>query len=221
MKLQRDSIAFASCFLKRPTIKRFLPALLCAFFASAVFAQELPQDEQPPEEPRPPIENNDGFVYSSNQRGDQFIKINLMVDLPIKPDIEHLQVGGAGTISYMRFLNPWFLLGGDLSFGYNVTVGSNVFTFVPILFKGSYQFTYKKFEFPLTLGLGVAFENYLTRTYFGLAVKPEIGAYWRIVPEWSFGIHYGVYFLPQWYSNPANNYLGIIQDLGLSGRYHF
>ena len=217
MKLQRDSIVFPSCFVLRAAVKRVLVAALCVFAVAAVFAQENGEDEAP----RSPIENNDDFVYRANQRGDQFIKINLMVDLPIKPDIEHLLVGGAGTISYMRFLNPWVALGGDLSFGYNGTIGNNVFTFVPILFKGSYQFTYKKFEFPLTLGLGVAFENYLTRTYFGLAIKPEVGAYWRIVPEWSFGIHYGMYFLPQWYNNSANNYLGIIQDLGLSGRYHF
>jgi hypothetical protein len=113
------------------------------------------------------------------------------------------------------------MLGGDLSFGYNVTIGSNVFTFVPILFKASYQPVFKKFEFPLSLGVGVSFENYLTRTYFGPVFKPEIGAYWRIVPEWSFGIHYGMYFMPQWYSDSKYTYLGIIQDLGISGRFHF
>jgi hypothetical protein len=197
-------------------MKRFFCTVLCASCAVFFFAQEAPGGELPPS-----IESESDFVYRANQRGDQYIKINLMVDLPIKPDIEHLMVGGTGTIGYMRFLDSFFALGADLSFGYNVTIGSNVFTFVPIMFKAKYQPVYKKFEFPLSLGVGAAFENYLNRTYFGLVVKPEVAAYYRIVPEWSFGIHYGIYFMPQWYSDPQYNYTGIIQDLGLSGRYHF
>jgi hypothetical protein len=206
--------------------KRFFCAVafaLCVplLFSQIAFGQAAPDTLQNRPVEEPPVSDAPDFVYRANQRGDQFLKINLMVDIPIRPDIKHLQVGGTGTLSYMRFLNSNLMLGGELGFGYNVTVGSNVFTFVPMLFKASYQFTFKKFEFPVSLGVGMAFENYLTRTYFGPAFKPEIGAYWRVVPEWSFGIHYGMYFLPQFYSDTKYNYLGIIQDLGISGRYHF
>jgi hypothetical protein len=210
-------------------MKRFFTIILlfctCCLFAQNTLkplqAEENPPAETIPETPVIPNENQSDFVYRANQKGDQYIKINLMVDLPIKPDMQHLIVGGAGTIGYTRFLNPFFSLGGDLSFGYNVTIGSNVFTFVPILFKATYQPAYRKFEFPVSLGVGFAFENYISRTYFGLIIKPEVAAYYRIVPEWSFGIHFGMFFMPQWYSNKEYNYLGIISDLGISGRYHF
>jgi hypothetical protein len=213
-------------------MKRLILTALLITTAAFLFSQESadeadPEKNDPPElTPNPgesniPLEIQNNYTSYANQRGDQFIKITLMVDLPLAPDMEHLLPGGTGIIGYTRFLDSSFALGGDVSFGYNVTLGSNIFTFVPILFKAMYQPAFRKFEFPISFGIGAAFENYLNRTYFGPVIKPEIAAYYRIVPEWSFGIHYGIYIMPQWFSDPSHNYTGVIQDLGISGRYHF
>ncbi|MFI3258442.1 MAG: hypothetical protein R3Y36_09115 [Spirochaetales bacterium] len=187
-------------------------ALLCLFVVSSLHAQETEtpviQTEQ------------ETITYKMNQKGDQFIALKLDVNIPYRP-FENLKVGGSGSLGYHHFLTSEFTIGGNVSFAYTTTIGSNVFYFVPFMFTASYQFTAGKFEIPISLEIGGALQNYLDRTYFGLAVRPEIAAYYRYSPDWSFGIQTGVYILPQWYSNSEYNYTGIIQDVGLSVRYHF
>jgi hypothetical protein len=194
-------------------MKRVL--FLAVFFSCAfVFAQESPGAEESPKE-------GGVFLFRTNQKGDQWIKIDLMVDIPLAPDVNHLKVGGMGALGYHRFLNPFLAIGGDIGFAYNVTVGSNIFTFIPLMFKVTCQPVHGKFEFPISLGAGVAFENYIDRTYFGVILKPEAAAYWRVLTEWSFGLRLGLYIMPQWYSNSNYNYTGLLLDAGISGRYHF
>ena len=159
-------------------------------------------------------------VYKMNQPGDQFIILKLNVDIPYVP-FGKLLVGGSGTLGYQRFIVSGLTLGGDVSFGYSQTLGKNVFYFVPILFRAGWQFSAGKFEFPLSIGIGGAFENYLNRGYFGLALHPDAAAFFRYDSSWSFGLHAGLYILPQWYKNTAYNRTGIIQDIGLTVRYHF
>lgn len=159
-------------------------------------------------------------VYKTNQAGDQYMILKLNVDIPYRP-FKKLIVGGSGTLGYQRFVFKGLTLGGDVSFAYSQTIGKNVFYFVPILFRAGWQFSAGKFEFPLSLGIGGAFENYLDRTYFGLAVHPNAAVFFRYNNAWSFGAHTGLYVLPQWYKNPKHNYTGLIHDIGLSVRYHF
>ena len=159
------------------------------------------------------------FVYKMNQKGDQFIKIGLMVDIPLHPATRQLKVGGSGTLGYMRFLNSNFALGGDASFAYMTTLGKNIFTCIPLMVKAMYQFTFHKFEFPITLGIGGAFENYLGDSYFGLIIKPELGAFYRHSPDWSFGANIGWNMMPQWTKD--SSYFGVIMDIGVTARYHF
>ena len=155
-----------------------------------------------------------------NQPGDQFIILKLNVDIPYVP-FGKLLVGGSGTLGYQRFIVSGLTLGGDVSFGYSQTLGKNVFYFVPILFRAGWQFSAGKFEFPLSIGIGGAFENYLNSSYFGLALHPDAAAFFRYDSSWSFGLHAGLYILPQWYKNAQQNRTGIIQDIGLTVRYHF
>lgn len=159
------------------------------------------------------------FIYKMNQKGDQFIKIGLMVDIPLRPTTTQLKVGGSGTLGYMRFLNSNLAVGGDASFAYMTTIGKNVFTCIPLMAKVMYQFTVGKFEIPLTLGIGGAFQNYLGDTYFGLIIKPEAGAFFRYSPNWSFGANVGWNLMPQWTKD--SSYFGVIMDAGISARYHF
>ncbi|MCI6478965.1 MAG: hypothetical protein SPE30_06615 [Candidatus Treponema excrementipullorum] len=179
----------------------------------------VPEDNTDTEASQEPSDFQEDFVYKMNQKGDQFINISLRLNVPLKPAPTQLYVGGAGTIGYTRFINSVFALGGDISFAYSTTVGKNVFTYVPILFKVMYQPTVHQFEFPLTLGLGFAFENYNTDTYFGFVAKPEVGAFYRFSPSWSFGLSTGITLMPQ--VAKQDFYMGVIFDTALTVRYHF
>ena len=77
-----------------------------------------------------------------------------------------------------------------------------------------------KFEIPLFLGLGGAIERHNSNFYFGMIIKPEIGLFYRINPDWSIGATAGASIMPQWYKNPEYNYTGYILDAGVSVRYH-
>ena len=166
-------------------MKKFIAICCTVFlFSTAVFSQEQDEDD-------------DRFAveYRMNEPGDQFINIGLMVTFPLNFGGDfplyregQLSTGGAGTIGYHRFLTSWFAVGLDVSFGYNPTIGENMFTYVPFVFCFTVQPTIKKFEFPITMGTGAAVESYLNRTYFpGLTLKPEAGIFYRVTPSWSFG----------------------------------
>ena len=194
-------------------------------------SSDMPPPEATEEQPEQETEENESilsddlyledeqFVYKMNQKGDQFIKIGLMVDIPLHPATRQLKVGGSGTLGYMLFLNSNFALGGDASFAYMTTLGKNIFTCIPLMVKAMYQFTFHKFEFPITLGIGGAFENYLGDSYFGLIIKPELGAFYRHSPDWSFGANIGWNMMPQWTKD--SSYFGVIMDIGVTARYHF
>lgn len=201
-------------------MKRFI-SILCFFLLALTLltAQETADTPADGEESQQTIESQNEIVYTANQKGDSLININLMVNLPIAP--KKLNVGGSGQLGYSYFLTDAFNIGGSIAFGFSITEGSNMFLFVPILFRATYQFQVKKFEFPLSLNIGGCFENYLERTYFGLDIKPEVGAYFRYSPEWSFGIFSGLHVLPQWYKESKYDYVGLICDIGASVRYHF
>ena len=165
-------------------MKRLL-SLLCITLlcVTAVFAQDNDEIN---------IDEAEGFNYQMNQPGDQYLKISLGVVLPLNfPDINSvfddtskLNVGGMGTLGYHYFLNHYVAIGIEAGFGYNSTIGSNIFTYVPILATVTYQPTAGRFEFPLTLGAGFGWETYLNQTYFpALIVKPEAGVHFRISPS--------------------------------------
>jgi hypothetical protein len=78
-----------------------------------------------------------------------------------------------------------------------------------------------KIEIPLYIGIGGAAQNYVDKSYFGLAIKPEVGFFYRFSSEWSFGALAGLYILPQWFRNSDYNYTGFITDISASVRYHF
>lgn len=203
-------------------MKKFL-ALACSMLllTASVFAQENDDSD----------DNDDRYsvVYSLNEPGDQFINIGLMVTMPMNfggnfPLYRdgQLSTGGAGVLGYHRFLTSTFALGMDVSFGYNPTIGENMFTYVPFTFFFTYQPTYGHWEFPVSMGVGAAVETYLNRKYFpGLVLKPQAGVFYRATPSWSFGIKGDYMYMPQWYDDSKYNDYGIFTSVVLSARYHF
>ena len=206
--------------------------MFCALFllilpTSFVFAQAFTKVQAIPENP----DDDDRFSvnYRFNEPGDQYIKLSLMITFPLNFDGDfplyrsgQLSTGGAGNLGYHRFITSTFIVGFDVNFGYNPTIGENMFTYVPFMLTFTYQPTFKRLEFPVTLGIGCAFESYLNRTYFpGLVLKPQIGIYYRVTASWSFGINGEYMYMPQWYSDSENDDYGLFASIAIAARYHF
>ena len=184
-------------------MKRFLVILICLATCFSVFAQEIDSD----------------YVFRASQAGDQYAKVTLSLNIPNKP--EQLKTGGAGTLGYHYFITDNFNIGGDIGFNYLTTVGKNVYYSIPFLLKVGYQFNSGSFEVPVYLGLGGTIQNYLDKSYFGLTIKPEVGVYYRVSSDWSFGVLGGVYIMPQTFKDKKYNYVGVITDISVGVRYHF
>lgn len=215
-------------------MKRFL-ALLCALFLLTSFSfaddnmdgETDENQEQNNDDDKKEVKSKQTFRY--NEPGDQFIKIDLMATAPLNfggsfPLYRDgkLSLGGAGSLGYHRFITSWFAFGLNVKFGYNPTIGENIFTYIPLLLDFTFQPTWGRLEFPITLAVGGAMENYLSNTYFpGLTLEGQAGIYYRATPSWSFGIESNLMYMPQWYSDPDKNDYGVFGSLGLSARYHF
>ena len=178
-------------------------------------------------------EDDISFDLGMNLPGDQYIKIALGLCLPLNfPDFEstikgdsQLKLGGIGSLGYHYFLTSKMAIGFDVSFGFNVSIGSHVFNYVPFIAAFTYQPVAGRFEFPLTIGLGFAWESFGGKNYFpGLVVKPEAGAMFRLTESWSLGLEASYLLMPQfssWYNDNAENFAGQFLTLSVTARYHF
>ena len=220
-------------------MKRILITLSAfLFLSSAIFAEEgdgfltysqlhaaeKSADDDEKDDVQDELQNEPAM----NVAGDKFIKIELAGAIPLnfgdpfKDGESQLEIGGTGSIGFYYFFTGNFALGMDLGFGYQPTIGGNIFNYIPLTIAAMFQPTLAKFEFPLTFSVGAAVENYLSETYFpGLILKAEAGAFYRITPAWSLGITGTWMGMPQWYDNPKYNYFGQFCDVGISMRYHF
>jgi len=183
---------------------------------------------QTPETPASPAAPETSVKYEPIRKGDQFIRVGVGLGVPLfnfTPDgIENkpnLKLGGTATLGYSRFITSRIALGGDMSFSFNSTIGSNLYFYLPLTFKGTYVFVADRFHFPVSLGAGFALQTYSGATYFGPIVKPEIAAYFQYSQNWSFGPSLGWNMVSQIYKDGANNRVGNILDITASVRYHF
>lgn len=212
-------------------MKKFSKVLFAAFFAFFTIASNIhAQSFQSADISAMDSEDEytDGDYYedeeirlTQNGAGDQFIALKLMPLIPLNFD-KQLSVGGALSLGYHRFLTQFIAVGADVMFAYNTTIGSNLFTVIPLTVGITFQPYVWRFEFPITLNVGAALENYLQYNYFpGLILKGEAGCFYRMNENWSFGLECQLMYLPQWYSDSSKNdyYLGITATVG--ARYHF
>lgn len=181
------------------------------------------------------IEGDEGIFYDYGMHlpGDQYIRLSLGTSFPLNfPDTSsvihgdsQLKIGGQGCIGYHSFITPKFALGVDLGFGFNVTIGSHSFNTVPIILTGTYEFALSKLSFPLSMGIGTAWESYNGKNYFpGLVIKPQAGIHYRVSESWSIGIDTAYMFLPQFnsiHSSGEENKYGHFWLMDLCARYMF
>ena len=197
-------------------MKRLFSIILLLLVSISFLTAQNTDNEETPDD------YYEGISYKANGAGDQYIKIALMGMFPLNFG-DKLSTGGAAEIGYHRFVSEYFALGFDVQFGYNPTIGSNMFTYVPMTFTGTFQPYIGNFEFPLTFGIGAALESYLNRNYFpGLILKGQAGFFYRVAESWSFGVESEYMYMPQWYADHKEwNDYGLFLSAGLIARYHF
>jgi len=130
-------------------------------------------------------------------------------------------VGGTGSLSYHYYFNPNIFIGGEVGGLFVPTLGGNTLFIIPVGVKGGYQFNYRKFEFPLSITLGVSWHRYLSMGYFGPYMKGGGAAFYRVSSSWSFGINANWFWFPEWTGEKSKNVHGNMIDLTLCARYHF
>ena len=175
----------------------------------------------------------DGYMSELYSRGDQTFTISMGVIFPTvfhdyRPAlIDHhwFPVGGAGSLAYTHFLSAHFFLGAEIGVNFNFTLGENTIFIIPIGIRTGWQFILHRFEFPITLAIGVAPERYLNNNYTGMFIKLGASGFFRFSPEWSFGLNTDWHWYPQWPNkneNPtAKDIYANIVGITLAARYHF
>jgi hypothetical protein len=215
--------------------KRFFLLFLIVACMVPAFAQEDDEDEDDNDVERSPIiSTRVGDDYKLYTRGDQVfcISLGLLFPLFFTDNNGHLitnniNLGGTGSLGYLYFLDSHFFIGGELQGSFSQTLGKNFYYCIPIGFKVGYQFVVSRFEFPLSMTIGGATQQYaIDNNLYGLFLKWQASGFFRFSPEWSFGLNTAWWLVPQWpYSDGKRDKTldttGNFLELTLSARYHF
>lgn len=192
-------------------MKKIIALTLCLLLTAAqVFCQDKPAD--------------DIYVYESNGRGDQILRVSMLLSFPMNYN-KNLNFGGGAELSYYRFLNTHLALGGELSALFNTTVGGRVLTSIPVCFGVFYQPYFDRLEFPVGISAGLTYSTCGSDSYFpGPILKANAGAFFRISESWSFGLSASYSWMPEWWINEDNelkyDYLSSVAP-SIIARYHF
>ncbi|MDR0550979.1 MAG: hypothetical protein LBG72_03050 [Spirochaetaceae bacterium] len=136
----------------------------------------------------------------------------------------HIGIGGTGSLSYTQFISPHIFLGGEIQGSFAGTLAEKLICFIPISIKGGYQWTLGRFEFPLSLNIGMETHTYSASenpAYWGFFMKGQGSAFFRFNHDWSFGISLGWWWVPEWHKDKSQNVDGHFMDIMLAARYHF
>lgn len=218
-------------------VRFFLLLLMLCWFSGQtafLYAQEDDEEDDPYDEDIPLEDDWDGYVTDLYSRGDQLFVISAGVIFPTvfynnAKRINHNfnpPVGGAMSLSYLYFLSSHFFLGGEIGFKFNYTLGQNTIFLIPIGVRTGWQFVLHRFEFPVSMTIGIAPQRYLNNSYPGFFLKAGASAFFRFNPDWSFGLNTDWTWYPQWPKEngrpvPHKNMDANILGLTLAARYHF
>ncbi len=148
------------------------------------------------------------YVYNTTRAGDQQLKITIGLGVPtnfgnpLPGQDGKMKFGGYGTFGYHLFLTDWFAVGADIGFGFNPTIAGHTFNHVPTVATATLQPSIGNFEFPITVGVGAAWETYNGETYWpGLVLLGEVGARYKISQSWGVGLDASYKLMPQFARN--------------------
>ena len=199
----------------------FLLVFFIMGLAVPLFAQEEDEEETP-------VIEWDSYIPDLYRAGDKVFTMTAGIVFPTIFTGEgmkgaknsNLKLGGTGLLSFSYFLAPSWFIGGELQGSFIPTGGKNMLFIVPVGFYVGYQFVIGRFEIPVRIMTGIAPQRYMEKGYFGLIIKPGASVFYRLNADWSFGLNFQWWMLPQWPKN-EKNVLGNFMEISFSARYHF
>jgi len=134
-----------------------------------------------------------------------------------------LTIGGVGYLTYGIYLFPNIKLGLQLGGTFKWDINRNLLYMVPLVLRSSYEFRpLSRMTIPLHLGLGISMTTWKEEFEVDFLLKPGFGVYFDWSAEWSFGIDFHYWFVPQ-LSSKDRQYDSIANftDISLVAEYHF
>jgi len=228
----------------RRTLAFIFLLVLCCFIGRGVilYAQEDAYDVYDESIPDDNDSDDDGqtepyidlYIPDKYTMGDQTVTITLGTVFPAVftnkgKAITHNITPPVGidlSLAYSYFLGPNLFIGGEIGFMTLFTISKNALFIIPLGLRAGWQFTFRRFEFPLYMSLGIAPQRYLDFGYFGMYLKTTASAYFRYNPNWSFGLSADWRLFPQWPKEngkraPEKDVNAHFIGVTLNARYHF
>jgi hypothetical protein len=205
--------------------RSFFGFLILLMILSPLAAQEEWEDD-PGEEV--PIEDDwTGFIPSLYSFGDQTFNISLGIAVPafFVSDgtylARNMTIGGTGSLSYDFYFGAHLFAGLEIQGMFAGTTGKHMLFMVPINIRAGYQFIIKRFEIPLSLGLGLAPQKFGDFDHLSFFMKPRAAVFFRLNPDWSLGINTAWWWVPQTSKDPPVTVHGHFFEATVAARYHF
>lgn len=199
----------------------------CTFFL--ILAQDLGSDDNPSSNENNKTESGiEVLNFKAIRRGDKYMKLGIGVGVPLFNTsnkkfavLPRLYPGPRIFLGMHFYVTDGLSLGADLSFEFYTSIAKNLLFILPVQFTLAYTPTYKRWRFPVGIGIGGAFMSYLGSKAFGLYINPFASFYYQYSPEWSFGgeLNWAITteFRKKKAYSRANNNVGI----SFSVRYHY
>lgn len=184
-------------------------------------------------------DNSEEFVVAYHSKGDQTFSIEAGLFLPlfrvdptpgkdgedsdfIDPVGDQLKLGGSGFLSYCAYLDNNWRLGGEFGGMFAYTLNDNMLYMVPIMVKAVYDINLNTYlAIPLYLSGGITLNTY--GDYFSVdpILVPGVGFNWNFSSEWTFGLKYSFWIIPEFASEENQSSIGWHSDIRLGVEYHF
>ena len=179
------------------------------------------------------------FRTNSRSLGDKSFAITAGLYLPLFtvlfhdwPSGEHdagvyppkLSPGGTGALTFSFYLSPNLKLGIQLAGAFSADINRNFLYVVPVTIKGSWEFhPGPRFSIPIHLAAGISMNTWKTDNFrVDMILRPGFGFYFDWSLEWSFGIDFTYWFIPQTsLEKPHERSIGNFMDISLTAEYHF
>jgi len=211
-----------------------LPKTLLIMALPLLFIGVIGSQENTPED--------NPFIPQSkiNQRyqGDQSFSISAGTVIPLFTVLLHdisisekgagasktqLTVGGVGYLTYNVYLFPNIKLGLQLGGTFEWDINRNLLYMIPLVLRGSYEFRpLGRMTIPLHLGLGINMASWKEEFEVDFLLKAGFGMYFDWNVEWSFGVDFYYWFVPQLASKDEQyDSIANFSDITLAAEYHF
>ena len=164
-----------------------------------------------------------------HELGDQMFSIRAGILLPLFwQDLggneilpANSSIGAAGALQWNFYLTGSLRLGIDIGLAFGVDINSNLYNMIPISFRTTYIFSISRFEFPVSLCVGMNILNHLENYDIGLIIRPEAGMFYRYDANFSFGLNIGYWWTLEFPVKDDPATAGNFLDITPALLYHF